>query len=74
LTRRLPGKRALLYSRAIGAVFPGDFMAKGKEQGSMGTTDITQSRQTWKGFLTVIKWSLTAILLILAFMAIFRVH
>jgi hypothetical protein len=49
-------------------------MAKGKEQGSVGTMDVTQSRQTWKGFLTVIKWSLTIILLLLAFMAIFRVH
>ena len=50
-------------------------MAKSAEQGSgTGSMDITQSKQTWKGFLTVLKWSVTAILLIMLFMAIFRVH
>jgi hypothetical protein len=48
-------------------------MAKGKEQGSAGM-DITQSRQTWLGFLKVTKWSVIVILLIMGLMAIFRVH
>lgn len=50
-------------------------MADHAEHGSStGTTDIAKHQRTWKGFLTVIKWSLIAILLIMAFMAIFRVH
>lgn len=50
-------------------------MADNAKQGpSTGIMDITEHQRTWKGFLKVLKWSLTAILLIMAFMAIFRVH
>ncbi len=55
--------------------FLGNLMADKTDQGSStGTMDITDHVRTWKGFLTVIKWSLVAILLIVGFMAIFRVH
>jgi hypothetical protein len=50
-------------------------MADHAERGpSTGSMDITEHQRTWKGFLTALKWSLIAILLIMAFMAIFRVH
>lgn len=41
---------------------------------SKGSMDITQHMRTWKGFLTLIKWSLIGILAIMGLMAIFRVH
>jgi len=50
-------------------------MAEQKQHGSSaGRMDITQSKRTWQGFLTLIKWSVIAILLIMGLMAIFRVH
>ena len=39
-----------------------------------GTMDIAEHQRTWHGFLRVVKWGVAIILLLVLFMAIFRVH
>ena len=59
----------------FGAAFPGNVMAdNAKQSPAGGTMDTSEHRRTWIGFLKVAKWSVGAILLIMLFMAIFRVH
>jgi len=40
--------------------------------GNKGSMDITQNRETWEGFLKVVKWSLIAIAVIMIGLALFR--
>ncbi len=64
----LPGKGPLLYCAALWHQprFAGVFCMA--EQGSM---DITQHRQTYAGVMALIKWSLIAIIIVMALMGLF---
>lgn len=48
--------------------------AHGDKGGQTGAMDIGEHLRTWKHFLWLIKWSLIAIAVIMAFLAIFRTH
>jgi len=39
-----------------------------------GTMDITDHIRTWKGFTSLVKWSMGGIVLIMLFLLIFRTH
>lgn len=50
-------------------------MADSAEHGpATGRMDLKENRRTWRGFLSVIKWSVGSALLLLLIMAIFRTH
>lgn len=49
-------------------------MAEQKHGSSQGSMDITDHMRAWKGFVRLIKWSTIGILLVMGFMAIFRVN
>ncbi len=48
--------------------------AHGNDLQTTGGMDISQHVKTWKGFTSLVKWSLFGILLIMIFLAIFRTH
>jgi len=50
-------------------------MAELKRASSGGSVDdVADHMRIWKGFVRLIKWSLIFVLLIMGFLAIFRVH
>ena len=49
-------------------------MADHDDHYTPGSMDISQNQRAYAGFLTFAKWSTGFILLIMAFLAIFRTH
>ena len=49
-------------------------MADHNDHYTSGSMDISQHQRAYAGFLTFAKWSTGFILLIMAFLAIFRTH
>jgi hypothetical protein len=50
-------------------------MAEQKRASSgAGVDDVAEHMRAWRGFVRVVKWSLIFILVIMGFLAIFRVH
>ena len=49
-------------------------MSDHDEHHTPGSMDISQHQRAYAGFLTFAKWSTAFILLIMAFLAVFRTH
>jgi hypothetical protein len=49
-------------------------MVKHTHKSGSGTADLETHQRTWHGFLALIKWSVIAILAVMAYLAIFRVN
>lgn len=69
----MPGKRSLLYCPRfiLRRIHP---MATKDDHYTPGSMDISQHQRAYSGFLTFVKYSLGFILLVMAFLAIFRTH
>jgi hypothetical protein len=67
----LPEGFGLLYCRLFPRVTP---MTTHDDHHTPGSMDMSQHQRAYAGFLTFTKWSLAFILLIMAFLAIFRTH
>ena len=64
----------LCYSPALFEQGAFSSMAEHQSDYTPGSMDISQHRRGYAAFLTGVKWTLGFILLLMAFLAIFRIH